>query len=56
MYVFSYYLGSSVLGAATGRAFEDLSWAGFIGVLAGLLAVLVMSAAALWWAERDGSR
>jgi len=25
-------------------------------VLAGLLAVLVMSAAALWWAERGGSR
>ncbi len=56
MYVFSYYLGSSVLGAATGRAFENLPWAGFIGVLAGLLAVLVMSAAALWWAERGGSR
>ena len=36
-----YYLGSSILGAATGAAFEGLAWWGFTAVLAALLAVLV---------------
>ncbi|MDK6261044.1 MFS transporter, partial [Corynebacterium frankenforstense] len=48
MYVFCYYMGSSILGAATGRAYEALPWAGFVGVLAGLLAALVATGAALW--------
>ena len=52
MYVFCYYMGSSVLGAATGRAYESLPWAGFVAVLAALLAALVLVAAALWRAER----
>nr|WP_311198312.1 MFS transporter [Corynebacterium sanguinis] len=41
MYVLCYYLGSSILGAATGAAFEGLAWWGFTAVLAALLAVLV---------------
>nr|WP_245527497.1 MFS transporter [Corynebacterium lipophiloflavum] len=41
MYVLCYYLGSSILGAATGAAFEALAWWGFTAVLAALLAVLV---------------
>ena len=52
LYVFSYYLGSSVLGAATGRAFETLPWAGFVGVLAGLLIVLTLVAGWLACGER----
>ncbi|QYH20516.1 MFS transporter [Corynebacterium aquatimens] len=52
LYVFSYYMGSSILGAATGRAFEALSWGGFVGVLAGLLALLSVIAAALALAEK----
>lgn len=52
MYVFCYYMGSSILGAATGRAYEALPWAGFVGVLAGLLGVLAVVSAALWKAER----
>lgn len=52
MYVFCYYMGSSILGAATGRAYEALPWAGFVGVLAGLLGVLAAVSAALWKAER----
>lgn len=51
LYVFSYYLGSSVLGALTGRAFEALPWAGFVGVLAGLLGVLTLVAG--WLAHRE---
>ena len=51
MYVFCYYMGSSILGAATGRAYEALPWAGFVGVLAGLLGVLAVVSAALWKAE-----
>ena len=48
MYVFSYYMGSSILGAGTGWAYESLPWAGFIGVLAALLGALTVAAAALW--------
>ncbi|MEX3504291.1 MFS transporter [Corynebacterium sp. LK2510] len=55
LYVFCYYMGSSVLGAATGAAFGSLPWAGFIAVLAGLLALLVGIAAALAAAERRRS-
>lgn len=42
LYVFSYYMGSSILGAATGRAFEALSWGGFVAVLAALSVVLTV--------------
>lgn len=52
LYVFSYYMGSSLLGAATGRAFEALSWGGFVGVLAALLAALVAVTLALAASER----
>ena len=48
MYVFSYYMGSSILGAGTGWAYESLPWAGFVGVLAALLGALTVAAAALW--------
>ncbi|WP_425292311.1 MFS transporter [Corynebacterium mayonis] len=47
LYVFSYYMGSSIVGAATGAAFSGLPWAGFIAVLAALLTALVAVAAAL---------
>lgn len=47
MYIFCYYMGSSVLGAATGWAFQLLPWAGFIGVLAALLVLLSGIALAL---------
>ena len=52
LYVFCYYMGSSLLGATTGWAFESLSWAGFVGVLAAMLAVLIAIAAALALAEK----
>ena len=52
LYVFCYYMGSSLLGATTGWAFEALSWAGFVGVLAAMLAVLIAIAAALAVAEK----
>ena len=48
MYVFSYYMGSSILGAGTGWAYESLPWAGFVAVLAVLLGVLAVVSAALW--------
>ena len=52
LYVFCYYMGSSILGAATGAAFEALSWGGFMVVLALILAVLVGIAGALALAEK----
>ena len=52
MYVFCYYMGSSILGAATGWAYEGLPWAGFVAVLAALLAALALVAAALWRGAR----
>lgn len=52
LYVFSYYMGSSILGALTGRAFEALSWGGFVAVLAALLAVLTAVAGGLAASER----
>lgn len=47
MYLFSYYAGSSLVGAATGTVFMSLSWAGFILVLAAMLSVVVFVALAL---------
>ena len=52
MYVFCYYMGSSILGAATGWAYEGLPWAGFVAVLAAMLTALALVAVALWKAER----
>lgn len=52
MYVFCYYMGSSILGAATGWAYEGLPWAGFVAVLAVLLGVLAVVSAALWRGAR----
>ena len=52
MYVFCYYMGSSILGAATGWAYEGLQWAGFVAVLAALLGVLAVVSAALWRGAR----
>lgn len=40
-YVFFYYIGSSALGALTGWLFQFTSWAGFIGIICGFLALLV---------------
>lgn len=47
LYLFAYYMGSSILGAATGAAYGALPWWGFITVLIALLAALVAAAAAL---------
>ena len=52
MYVPCYYMGSSILGAATGWAYEGLPWAGFVAVLAALLGALALVAAALWKGAR----
>ena len=52
LYVFCYYMGSSLLGAATGQAFEALPWAGFVAVLAALLGALIAIAVALAVAEK----
>ncbi|WP_165165410.1 MFS transporter [Corynebacterium qintianiae] len=52
LYLFAYYMGSSLVGAATGAAFEALPWWGFISVLAALLSVLVAVALALALRER----
>ena len=52
LYVFFYYMGSSILGALTGRAFEALPWGGFIAVLAALLAGLALIAGILAAGER----
>ncbi|WP_233127011.1 MFS transporter [Corynebacterium sp. NML 150383] len=52
LYVFCYYMGSSLLGAATGQAFEALPWAGFVAVLAAMLGALIAIAVALAVAEK----
>ena len=52
MYLFSYYAGSSLVGAATGVAFAWTSWSGFILILAAILLGVVVTAAALARAER----
>ena len=52
LYVFFYYMGSSILGAVTGRAFEALPWSGFVAVLAALLAGLALVAGLLAQGER----
>lgn len=41
MYTFSYYAGSSLVGAATGWVFERASWPEFVGTLAAILVVLL---------------
>lgn len=52
MYLFSYYAGSSLVGAATGAVFAWTSWSGFILILAAILLGVVVTAAALARAER----
>lgn len=47
MYLFSYYAGSSLVGAATGAVFMAFSWAGFVLVLAALLSLVVAVAVVL---------
>ncbi|WP_256000745.1 MFS transporter [Corynebacterium pseudogenitalium] len=47
MYVFWYYMGSSMVGAASGWVYELLPWAGFTMVLACLVVVLVLITAAV---------
>jgi len=51
MYLFSYYAGSSLVGAATGVVFALTSWSGFILVLAALLLLVVAKALVLGRAE-----
>ncbi|AKK09926.1 arabinose efflux permease family protein [Corynebacterium testudinoris] len=41
MYLFSYYAGSSIIGAMTGLVFAQLSWFGFTLTLAAILLLLV---------------
>ncbi len=47
MYLFSYYAGSSLVGAATGAVFMSTSWAGFVLALAGILLLVLVIAVAL---------
>ena len=47
MYLFSYYAGSSLVGAATGVVFAWTSWSGFILILAALLLLVVVTALVL---------
>lgn len=54
MYLFSYYAGSSLVGAATGVVFAWLPWAGFILVLAAILLLVVITALVLGRAEAQG--
>ncbi|AJE34293.1 major facilitator superfamily permease [Corynebacterium humireducens NBRC 106098 = DSM 45392] len=51
MYLFSYYAGSSLVGAATGVVFALTTWSGFILVLAALLLLVVATALVLGRAE-----
>lgn len=51
MYLFSYYAGSSLVGAATGVVFALTSWAGFILILAAILLLVVVTALVLGRAE-----
>ena len=48
LYVFFYYLGSSILGALAGVLFDSLSWTGFIAVYTALAAGI----AVLSWVVR----
>jgi len=41
MYLFSYYAGSSLIGAAAGLVFARLSWTGFVLTLSAVLLLLV---------------
>ncbi|WP_018018315.1 MFS transporter [Corynebacterium capitovis] len=52
LYVLFYYVGASVLGVATGRAFEAFPWWGFVLTLCAILGVLVAVAAALAAVEK----
>ncbi|MDO5512322.1 MFS transporter [Corynebacterium sp.] len=51
MYLFSYYAGSSLIGAATGLVFGMTGWSGFILILAAILALVVITAMSLARAE-----
>ncbi len=51
MYLFSYYTGSSLVGAATGPIFAVTSWSGFILALAAILLMVVVTAVVLGRAE-----
>ncbi|RNE50020.1 MFS transporter [Corynebacterium alimapuense] len=53
MYLFCYYVGSSLLGAAAGFIFARTSWTGFVIALAGILVPLVTVAWALRRSERS---
>lgn len=52
MYTFSYYAGSSLVGAATGWVFEQVTWGGFIATLSGVLVALIVVAVGLALGER----
>ncbi|GAB3647480.1 MFS transporter [Corynebacterium nasicanis] len=52
MYLFSYYAGSSLVGAVTGAAFALASWSWFILLLAAILLVVLATSVALARAER----
>lgn len=54
MYLFCYYVGSSVLGALSGLVFDRLPWAGFVLVLALALTPVLGVAALLGRRERLG--
>ncbi|GAB3076606.1 MFS transporter [Corynebacterium aquatimens] len=56
LYLLFYYVGSSVVGAATGWLFMHVGWGGFTAAIVGLLVVLVGVTVALALAERAEGR
>ena len=48
LYVFFYYLGSSILGALSGMLFDSLPWAGFIATYA----LMALGIAGMSWVVR----
>lgn len=56
MYLFFYYVGSSLVGAATGWLYMHVGWGGFAGAIAALVGLLVAVTVALALAERTATR
>lgn len=54
LYLFCYYMGSSVLGASGGLFWEQVGWAGVVSMVLGLLTLSLLLALPLAWI--DGNR
>lgn len=49
LYLFFYYVGSSVVGTLAGIVFADAGWAGVVGLLTGLLILALAISVRLWF-------